>query len=92
MIYEWDEEKRSSNVRKHGLDFEDVAEVFDDPYGIEIIDDNDYDEERLIFVGLLNGVIVTAVVFVDRDENVKRIISFRKASAEERRLYENGYR
>jgi uncharacterized protein (DUF4415 family) len=45
MIYEWDERKRQSNIRKHGLDFEDVAEVFDDSHGIEIIDDNGYGEE-----------------------------------------------
>jgi uncharacterized DUF497 family protein len=90
MIYEWDEGKRQSNINKHGLDFEDAAEVFDDPYGVEVIDDRDYGEERIIFIGVLRGIIVTAVTFVDR-EDVRRIISFRKATKDEKGFYENGY-
>jgi uncharacterized DUF497 family protein len=90
MIYEWDEDKRQSNINKHGFDFEDAAEVFEDPYGIEVIDDNNYGEERIIFIGVLRGIIVTTVTFVDR-ENVRRIISFRKATKNEKRFYENGY-
>jgi len=38
MEYEWDETKRQLNVRKHGLDFVDVDEVFSDPNGIEYKD------------------------------------------------------
>jgi uncharacterized DUF497 family protein len=89
MYYEWDEEKRLSNIDKHGLDFKDAIEVFDDPYGIEIIDDNDYGEERLIFIGLLRGIIVTAISYTDR-KDIRRIISFRKATKREARFYENG--
>jgi uncharacterized DUF497 family protein len=78
-----------SNIKKHGLDFGDAIEVFDGPFGIEIIDDCDYGEERIIFIGLLRGILVTTISFADRD--VRRIISFRKATKEEAGFYENGY-
>jgi uncharacterized DUF497 family protein len=31
MNFEWDEEKRWVNLKKHGIDFVDVAEMFDRP-------------------------------------------------------------
>jgi uncharacterized DUF497 family protein len=39
MRYEWDEAKRQSNIHKHGFDFVDACEVFNDPNGIEFEDD-----------------------------------------------------
>lgn len=33
--YEWDENKRRYNLEKHGIDFIDVIEIFDDPNRIE---------------------------------------------------------
>lgn len=78
MQFEWDENKRLVNVRKHGIDFIDVKAVFDgDTMTVE--DDRfDYGEQRFITLGLLKGRVV-AVVHSERGERT-RIISARKAT------------
>jgi len=87
MRYEWDESKRKSNLGKHGLDFVDVCIVFDDPFLLEFMDvREEYGEKRYIAIGLYKNLIVTVIVYVLRDE-VRRIISFRKASKREEELY-----
>jgi uncharacterized DUF497 family protein len=92
MVYEWDETKRRINLARHGLDFRDAGYVFDDPNGIEFIDERfDYDELRLARIGLLRGVIVTVVVYTYRND-VKRIISFRKANKQESKIDEKSNR
>jgi len=88
MIYNWDENKRASNIQKHGVDFVDAAEVFSDPNRIETVDDRvDYGEERLQTIGhALPGLLF--VVYTYRDKYTKRrIISARKASKKEKALY-----
>ncbi len=90
MRYIWDESKRRSNLAKHGLDFRDVVFVFDDPNSVIYIDTRfDYDEERLILIGALRNIIVTVIVYTEDDE-LRRIISFRKAAKQEIRRYYNG--
>ena len=92
MKYEWDEAKRLSNIQKHGFDFIDVDEVFNDPNGIEFEDNRyDYNETRLAFIGLYRAVVVTVIIYIDKDE-CRRIISFRKANKKERGYYENDKR
>ncbi|GHU08111.1 membrane protein [Alphaproteobacteria bacterium] len=87
MNYEWDETKRAANLRKHGLDFVDVGLVFDDPFLLEFIDTRtDYGEQRLIAVGLYKNLVVTIIVYTDK-RDVRRIISFRKASKREEKIY-----
>jgi uncharacterized DUF497 family protein len=75
MAYEWDERKRRANVRKHGIDFIDVPEVFDSD--VVIIPDErfDYGEPRFIALGILRSLVVV-VAFTEREENI-RIISAR---------------
>ncbi len=88
MLYNWDENKRRSNIEKHGVDFVDATEIFSDKNRIETIDDrNDYGEERLQTIGYaLPGLLF--VVYTYRDNKTKRrIISARKASKKERALY-----
>ena len=47
MLYNWDENKRNSNIQKHGIDFVDAAEIFNDPNRIEAVDERtDYGERR----------------------------------------------
>ena len=85
--YVWDEQKRQDNIRKHNLDFIRAEEVFDDPNGLLFYEEHDKGD-RYLFIGLLDDVIVTLVVFNEEDFiPVRRIISFRKATKEERRLY-----
>ena len=86
--YIWDEKKRQSNMRKHRFDFKRAREVFNDPNGLVIYDGSHASEERFLFVGVLDTVLVTVVVFTETDYiAVRRIISFRKASKEEREQY-----
>jgi len=57
--FEWDEEKRLSNIAKHGFDFIGVETVFDGET-VTIFDDRfDYDEKRFITFGLFDGRVVS---------------------------------
>jgi uncharacterized DUF497 family protein len=84
MRFVWDERKRRSNLRTHGLDFRDAPTVFDGPtYTIE--DDRfGYDEQRFMTLGFLGGVSVSIVH--TETPAVIRIISFRKATRYEEAL------
>jgi hypothetical protein len=85
MEFEWDENKRLTNIRQHGIDFVDVPEIFDRET-VTIEDDRfEYGEERFITFGLLQGWVV-AVVHTERDDRI-RIISARKATKYEQRAY-----
>ncbi len=85
MEFEWDESKRISNLRKHGIDFLDVAAVFGRSI-VTISDDRfDYGEERFVTFGLLQGRVV-AVVHTESQDCI-RIISARKASKYEQKIY-----
>ena len=85
--YIWDENKRRENFRKHGFDFARAKEVFYDPNGFVIFDDC-YDEYRYQFIGVIDGAIVTVVIYTEDDYNgVRRVISFRGATKTERKTY-----
>jgi uncharacterized DUF497 family protein len=86
MDFEWDEDKRRANYRKHGLDFRDAEKVF---AGITIKAEDkrqDYGEKRLISLGRLEDVAVV-IVHTERGDRT-RIISMRRANQKERRTYE----
>ncbi len=86
-IFEWDENKNEANVTKHGLDFEDAAEVFKGPM-LESPDTScDYGEDRLIMLGLLEHRVV-AIVYTYRNVNTVRVISMRRAKEHEKHQYE----
>jgi uncharacterized DUF497 family protein len=85
MIFEWDERKRCSNLRKHGLDFEDCAAVFAGPTTSWVDVRCDYGETRFRTIGLFNGRVVI-IAHTESGEFV-RIISFRKASKNEQAHY-----
>lgn len=85
MEYEWDEAKRVANLRKHGIDFTDVPTVFDGDILTVEDDRSSYGEQRFVTFGLLQGRVI-AVVHVEREEST-RIISARKATKYEQRIY-----
>lgn len=85
MNITWDESKRQNNLRKHGIDFADVKKIFDH-HTVTFEDERDYDEERFITFGLLHHK-VTIVVHTYRDENEIRLISARRATKYEEKLY-----
>lgn len=87
MQFEWDEAKNIENIRKHKIDFADVPTMFDGSMLIELDDRFDYGEDRWFGIGFLgNGVAV--VVWTERQGNVIRIISARRANRYERKRFE----
>ena len=85
MEFEWDEAKRLTNIRKHGIDFLDVPAVFDGDTVTVEDDRNSYKEQRFVTFGLLQGRVI-AVVHTEREDCI-RIISARKATKNEQRTY-----
>ncbi len=92
MNIEWDENKNSINIQKHGVSFEEAKEVFDDPLHISKLDYRfSYFEERWITIGSIkeHQILVVANMFFDDDgEEIIRIISARRANSKERSFYE----
>lgn len=85
--FEWDPCKAASNVAKHGVAFESACEAFLDPFR-RIVDAADPDEARDAVIGYTESQSLLTVVHLTLHEEVIRIISARRASKEERRLYE----
>ena len=82
-IYDWDENKRAQNLRRHGLDFNDVAEFdWDDAARWRSDRGN---EISFIATGRFAGKLHT-VVYTERQEIV-RVISFRRANKKEEERY-----
>jgi uncharacterized protein len=83
----WDEHKREINLKKHGLDFADAYLIYDNPEKITIKSTRN-GEERWMDVALVEiSSMVLAFVYTDRGDDV-RAISFRRASRQERKRYE----
>lgn len=83
--FEWDEQKRLSNLDKHGIDFIAACQIFEG-YTVDFEDNRyDYGEDRFITIGEINGQILT-VVYTYRGD-VIRLISARKAYTNERNIY-----
>jgi len=85
---EWDEGKNLASQRKHGISFEEAAEIFTagSDY-LEIFDEaHSETEDRFIAIGpIARGVVL--VVWTERDEETLRIISARWANEREQALY-----
>lgn len=87
MDFEWDEAKNETNIRKHGIDFADVKDMFNHPMLTLLDNREDYGEERWIGVGWIQQ-LMGVVIYVERHEDTIRIISARKATKHEVRHYE----
>lgn len=89
--YEWDEKKNSGNRVKHGVSFPVAAQVFLDPNAIEIQDRQVDGERRWQTIGFAGAILTVAHTVRDEEgDEVIRIISARKATPAERRIYEEG--
>lgn len=90
MRFVWDEVKSRSNLRKHGLSFETGMLVFDDPFHVTRQDRVVDGEARWQAIGMVEGSVILFVAHTVEDEvdELIRIISVRKATAGERRVYE----
>ena len=83
--FTWDEAKRQANIAKYGLDFAEARKVFAGPMILFQDDRNDYGEQRMIGIGLLDYLVVL-IVHVESDESI-HIISMRKADSDETDIY-----
>lgn len=81
MHFTWDEKKRLSNLKSHGIDFIDAPRVFEGP--TFTFEDNrfDYDETRYVTLGFLSGIAVS-IVHTEIPSRI-HVISFRKATRNE---------
>ncbi len=86
MRYSWDGRKNRRNLRLHGIAFEDAIRIFEGPMVEQIDDRYDYGEIRVYAIGLVNGLEVT-VVYTDRSDDERRIISAWRSEAQERRSF-----
>jgi len=85
--FEWDADKSTANKKKHGLSFEEVLSVFDDPYMLETYDENHSSgEERTNGLGLVKGIVVLFACYTEREKRT-RIFSARKATLKEEEAY-----
>jgi len=85
MRFTWDERKRKSNMKKHGLDFKKAHKVFAGAT-FSIPDTRfDYGEERFVTLGLLDADVVVIVHTETKDEI--RIISMRKGTTNEQKIF-----
>jgi len=85
MEFEWDVPKAAVNARKHGVDFADAVSVLYDEFAITVPDDH-ADEERFATVGMDGLGRILVVVYTWRKDRI-RLISARKATPRERRIY-----
>ncbi len=88
MKFEWDAEKATANIKKHGLSFDDAIRIFVDKARIIAVDDRlDYGENRWITVGSIHNRLCV-VVYTEKKERI-RLISARKANKREQKHYED---
>lgn len=90
--FEWDEKKNRSNRKKHGVWFEEAQQVFDDVAALRFYDTNHSDhEDRFILLGSSGSSRTLVVVFCEREnQNTIRVVSARKATKKEIKIYEEG--
>jgi hypothetical protein len=89
MIFEWDEAKSASNLKKHKVSFEEASSVFADDLALSGRDpDHSIEEHRHITFGMSNKNRLLVVAHTDRGSKI-RIISARLATKAERKMYED---
>ena len=91
-VFSWDESKNRINLRKHGISFEAAKLVFDDPFHVTRQDRIENGEQRWQTVGMVGDVVLLLVAHtwhdVENEGEHIRIISARRATRLERKVYE----
>ena len=90
--FEWDPVKARTNLRKHGVSFEDAMHVFHDPYALFERDRTDEAGElRWQATGLAGGEVLLFVAHTVREESeddIIRLIPARRATRKERNRFD----
>lgn len=88
MKFEWDPKKADANAAKHAVSFEEAVTVFRDPLYLIFADpDHSVNESRFLAIGSSGEGRLLVVSFTER-AGATRLISARKATKKERRIYE----
>lgn len=86
MRFTWDVAQNNLNVRRRGLAFKDAVRIFEGPT-VEKEDDRfDYGEVRIYAIGLVDG-IETTVIYTERHNEERHIISAWRSAPHERRTF-----
>lgn len=90
MQFEWDNFKAWKNLKKHGVSFEEASTVFGDPLSLTVADPlHSFSEERFITIGSSARGKTIVVIHVQKGDNI-RVVSARRATKRERKVYEQG--
>ncbi len=87
MRIEFDPKKAASNLKKHGVPFEDAASCLLDPLALVRADPDARGEVRLVLLGMSHTGRLLTVCYTLLDEEVIRLISARKATKKEEKNY-----
>jgi uncharacterized DUF497 family protein len=90
MRVEWDERKAEANAKKHGVTFEEAVTALMDVHAITFVDETVSHEERDITVGHSVRNRLLLVVHTERESGALRVVSARRATPKERKVYEEG--
>ena len=91
LTFEWNAAKAASNLKKHGISFEEARSVFYDEFAVQFYDPegSELSEDRFLMLGVSCESRVLLICHCERDSgNTIRIISARKATRKERKFYE----
>ncbi len=88
MKYAWDQAKNKINQKKHKISFEEAVTVIESADYAQVMDDSS-DEHRFKAIGMSSRSRVLLVVYCYRDENMIRIVSARKATKAEVKIWQD---
>lgn len=86
MYIEFDPDKARSNVKKHGVSFEEASSCLLDQMALVREDSHAEGEQRFVLLGMSNAARLLTVVYTLRGEHI-RLISARKATKKEEQSY-----
>jgi len=90
MRFDWDPAKAEANIKKHGVDFDEAETVFGDPLAALFFDgDHSTEEKREIIIGHSSRQRLLVVGFTERETDLIRIITARRADSAERRKHQD---
>ena len=89
LKFEWDKSKESTNIKKHGISFDEARTAFYDENAMQFYDpDHSSEEDRFILLGMSHKLNTLVVCHCFREEETRvRIISARKADKDEAKVY-----
>jgi uncharacterized protein len=88
MEFTWDRKKASANLRKHGVSFEEATTCFEDERACFLRNETESYEDRLILIAASVNARLLFVVHAEVGRDAIRIVSARKASPAQRRIYD----